>query len=282
MKTPVRTLLIGIGRMGKNHERVLTGDARFEIVARVDRSDAFPAPETFDVAVCAASTTAHYTIGKRLLEMGKPVLMEKPLASEFPQARELVELAKARGLLLAVGHLERMNPAILKAREILQAGRLGTPIHFAFTRAGRYPDGATPTDNVIVDLAVHDFDVLRFLTPGLTWAVESRLTQSVRQEGVIDLAELLCRAGTDKSASLHVNWHTPSRLRTLRITGTEGVLFVDYIAQTCELAGGEALPVERVEPLQAQLDQLSLALQGKPHALCLGADALEAVRLANL
>ena len=127
------------------------------------------------------------------------------------------------------------------------------------------------------------------------------------QEGVFDTAEIFLAAGTGASATIHVNWITPTKIRSIRVTGTRGVCFVDYMLQTCELFGGSLLkPVEpsatsfenlqelyrttdriqfgvrKEEPLRAQAAQFRRFLtEGDVGELCTGSDALAAVLLAE-
>src|SRR5262249_26145823 len=152
MSTRDRTkiVLVGLGRMGKNHLRVVRQSPRFALQAVVDR-DA-PAPEPgdlgeakflrslddlrsvdFECAVIATPTASHFEVASALAEQGKHLLVEKPLASTFEQCQKLVALCKAKNVKLAVGHVERFNPAVRKLREVIQEGWLGTPIHFSVT-----------------------------------------------------------------------------------------------------------------------------------------------------
>lgn len=314
-----RVVLVGLGRMGRNHARVIASVPGLELVAVVDR-DA-PAPPDlacpfvraiddvegdFDAAVVATPTPSHAEVAGRLLAAKKHVLVEKPIASTYAQARGLIEAAQAASVHLAVGHVERFNPAVRRLREVVTEGWIGTPIHFSFTRVGGYPEAAIRgTDNVLLDLAVHDIDVLRSLAGVLS--LESSMCHSTWRPGVLDTAEIFLRAASGPSASVHVNWITPTKIRTIRVTGTRGVCFVDYIMQTCELYGGNLLKrfepsetsfdviqelyrttdriqfgVRTEEPLVAQARQFHrLLTEGDAGDLCLGRDALAAVLLTE-
>jgi UDP-N-acetylglucosamine 3-dehydrogenase len=305
-----RVALVGLGRMGKNHLRVLAETPGFEVAAIVDpRAEApdlqVPLLRTtrelraidFDAAVIASPTETHQDLALELIAMGKHVLVEKPLASTFAGGKALLLAARAKGVLLAVGHLERFNPAVRKLREVLREGLLGTPIHFA--------DTLITGNNVLLDLAVHDIDVLRSLLGPLR--LEHSICHVTWKEGVFDTAEIFLGSGSGATAAVHVNWTTPTKIRSIRVTGTRGVCFVDYILQTCELQGGSLLKplepdsasfdaieeayratdrivfgVQRVEPLRAQAEQfLALLGGGSAGELCTGRDALAAVLLAE-
>jgi UDP-N-acetylglucosamine 3-dehydrogenase len=318
----VRIAMVGIGRMGRNHLRVIRECAsQFELVAVVDEKAPQPADLgnipflrqvsdlqklDFEAAVIATTTATHFAVASQLIEMGKHVLIEKPIASTFDQGQKLVGLARDKGTKLAVGHVERFNPAVRKLREVIAEGWLGTPIHFSFTRVGGYPETLMQGNNVILDLAVHDIDLLRSMVGRLR--LESSICHSTWREGVDDTAEIFLRAAdSGASASVHVNWITPTKIRGVRVTGTKGVCFVDYILQTCELVGGSLLRqlepqstsfevllehyragdrivfgVPKQEPLRAQLLQLhKLIRDGEQGELASGRDALAAVLLAE-
>jgi UDP-N-acetylglucosamine 3-dehydrogenase len=320
MASKTKIALVGLGRMGKNHLRVLRDIRGFELVAVVDAQAAPPADlgaipllrtvkdlasVDFEAAVIATPTATHHDIALELIAMKKHLLVEKPVASTFAQGRRVIEAAQAAGVKLAVGHVERFNPAVRKLREVIREGWLGTPIHFAFTRVGGYPDTLLAGNNVLLDLAVHDIDVLRSLVGPIR--LEHSTCHVTFREGVFDTAEISLGAIGGASANVHVNWITPSKIRSVRVTGTRGVCFVDYILQTCELLGGSLLKniapatssfevlqelyrttdrvqfgVQKVEPLRAQAEQFHAFLGGaEAGELCTGRDAVAAVLLAE-
>jgi UDP-N-acetylglucosamine 3-dehydrogenase len=315
-----KIVLVGVGRMGRNHLRVLRDTPGFEVVGVVDAHGAPPAELgaipffasldalgdlAFDAAVVSTPTATHHEIAMRLIAMGKHLLVEKPIASTSTQSAEVIRAAQDKGLVLAVGHVERFNPAVRKLREIIREGWLGTPIHFSFTRVGGYPETILAGNNVLLDLAVHDIDVLRSLIGQVK--LEHSMCHVTWREGVFDTAEIFLAATAGASATVHVNWITPTKIRTIRVTGTRGVCFVDYILQTCELFGGSLLRhiepssssyeairelygatdriqfgVQKVEPLRAELEQFhALLTTGEAGELCTGRDALAAVLLAE-
>lgn len=320
MTTKTRIALVGLGRMGKNHLRVLRDTPGFELAGVVEprgdapsdlgsipfvRSVAELAKVPFDAAVIATPTATHQAMALELIGMGKHLLVEKPIASSYEEGRQVLAAAHAKGTKLAVGHVERFNPAVRKLREIIKEGWIGTPIHFSFTRVGGYPETLLSGNNVILDLAVHDIDVLRSLVGAVK--LEHSMCHVTWKENVFDTAEMFLATGTGASASVHVNWITPTKIRSIRITGTRGVCFVDYILQTCELFGGSLLKqvepniasfdkleelyrttdriqfgVRKEEPLRAQALQFRRFLENDESGeLCTGSDALSAVLIAE-
>lgn len=318
---PWRVALVGLGKMGRNHLRVIRENPAFQLVAvvdpvgEVDAKDRCGAPLLrqiselqaieFDAAVVATPTATHFETASEILAMGKHLLLEKPVADTFERGRLLLEDAGRRGVHLAVGHVERFNPAVRKLREVIREGWLGTLIHFSFTRVGGYPQAVVGNNNVLLDLAVHDIDVLRSLVGPVRF--EASRSHATVQEDVFDTAEIFLSAQGGLSAALHVNWITPTKIRTIRVTGSRGVCFVDFILQTCELLGGRLLQgtrhdqvgfealqqqykatdriefgITKQEPLKAQLEQFDrLLATGDAGELCMGSDALAALLIAE-
>jgi UDP-N-acetylglucosamine 3-dehydrogenase len=159
---------------------------------------------------------------------------------------------------------------------------------------------------VLIDLAVHDLDVLTLLA-GAPAHLASVIHRS-RSGDPVDTAEILLTTRSRASASLHVNWVTPTKIRTLRVTGTRGVCLVDYILQSCVLHGGNLLRseqgvgsdyrslieqyqsgdrlefgVKRAEPLKVQLEQfVSITSDpASPNLLCPLAESIAVLEIAT-
>lgn len=315
-----KVALIGLGNMGKNHYRVLKSNPSFEVVAVVDpNKDSLSGlenpPEYFpthkelknlklDAAIIASATETHFEIAKELLEMGIPLLVEKPLANSPSKANALASYAKEKNILVGVGHVERANPAVRKLKEVIEKGWLGKPIHYNFTRVGGYPNNVNKGNNVLLDLAVHDLDILNYLEG--KFEVKASVCHRTIQSDIPDTAEILLSKEKGSSANIHVNWITPTKIRTLRVTGTKGVCFVDYMLQTCVLWGGNLLDltlskdfdykdlqthyrnsdkiefgVAQEEPLKVQLREFEKALRGEKNSLCLAHEGAVVVDLAE-
>lgn len=318
-KTPLRTVLVGCGRMGKNHLRVLQSDPRFNVVAVVDSNPKRLSPDItvkrlknigelssvdYDCAVLATPTVSHYEHGLELCKLGRPFLMEKPVCTSGADARKLLKAVKKHKARVAVGHVERSNPVVSKLQQILESGGLGRPIHFSFTRIGGYPENIHQGDNVLIDLAVHDIDIMQYLCGEVE--VISAILHSTRSPGVFDTAEILLQSKAGPSASIHVNWVTPTKVRTLRVTATRGVGFLDYMLQTCTVFGGALLGkrrepelefshlvkayqdsdriefgVRKEEPLKIQLDNFYRFIRKESNNCCSIGEAVRVLELAE-
>jgi UDP-N-acetylglucosamine 3-dehydrogenase len=255
-KRKFRAAVVGLGKMGRNHLRVLLAHGGYEIKALVDpraeTQDILPAgakwygdvaqlvssEKDLELVVCASSTKSHFEIASELLKLKVPVLMEKPLARGFQESQRLAGLAAEAKVPVFVGHTERCNPAVRKLREVIESGIIGTPIHYSTTLVGGFPQERLDT-NVLLDLAVHDLDVLCLLAGPLK--LRSSICHNTLDKSSYDTAQLLLSNDKGSSASVHVNWITPTKIRTLRVTGSKGVARVDYILQTCRVVGGEMI-----------------------------------------
>ena len=172
MTASIRMALVGTGSMGSLHARVLSQNARVELARVVDprsetgqpiadRYDATWAPEIddlddVDAVVVAASTEAHYAQAQQVMSLGKPLLVEKPLAATYEQSAELVAESERRDLPLVCGLVERFNPAVLTARQFV-----GEVVHIHAMRHS--PFVPRIKTGVATDLLIHDVDLaIRF------------------------------------------------------------------------------------------------------------------------
>jgi UDP-N-acetylglucosamine 3-dehydrogenase len=313
--------LVGLGRMGKNHCRVLSECPQVELVAVVDPritldDGTLPAgvqllssmdqlsSTQVDGVIIAVPTPLHYEVVRQALKLKKPILVEKPICSTYTEGIELDAQAKEAGTTIHVGHVERHNPAIKKLKEVVSSGIIGTPIHCSVTRVGGYPEHVAQGDNVLLDLAVHDIDVVQMLFGEFN--LQSSISHCTIRPSIFDTAQINGICGDRVSTDIHVNWITPTKIRTVRLTGSHGVCYVDYILQSCVLYGGNLLKqvpgknfmyqdlielykgsdkielgITKLEPLRAQLEQFAAHLCGREHTLCSAIDAAKVVRIAE-
>ena len=197
-------------------------------------------------ATIAASTPLHYELATPLLERRIPTLVEKPIASTAAQARALIALAERSRTVFTVGHVERFNPGAVAARRIVTDKLIGETIQLCFRRVGGSPlNPDTALSDVLVDLAVHDYDLARFITGG---ALEIVATLGHREGERLDGALILGRLSSGASMQLQVNWRTPVKIRRIELTGYERLR-----RDQPHHAAGRALPAEPA--LGRELDQ---------------------------
>ncbi len=282
MTVPTRVVVVGAGKMGAHHARVFAS-ARGAVLAGVfdiDRDRAATiasanqsallrteaeAIDCADLLVLATPTSLHFQQCKRALSAGRHVLVEKPLSESAGDARALCDLARERGLLLVVGHSERFNPVV---RAIARAVREETILRIATRRTAT----VVCDDDVCLNLAVHDVDLVAFLSRR---PVELDVAWGTASESLVSL-----RAGT-ASATVSVG-RTSVRVRTLDVTTREATYTGDLLTQRL-LRNGVDVELEHREPLELQAEETLTALTcgPAPLTLALGHDGARAVALAT-
>jgi UDP-N-acetylglucosamine 3-dehydrogenase len=237
--SPVRLAVIGAGVMGANHARVASRTSGVELVAIVDvdedkrgklaaatgvRSVATVAEVMGDIdaVVIATPTQFHHSVASQCLDAKLHVLVEKPIASSVAEGEDLAQRAAAAGVVLTVGHIERFNPAV---RELMQSAN--APIHIELTRVGPF----TPrvSDNVVVDLMIHDLDLARAIARSEVKTLSSIL-QSTKTAGP-DMAIALIEFENGVTASVTASRISQQKLRRIVVTQDDEVLAGDLVRQ---------------------------------------------------
>lgn len=272
---PLRVGVVGTGVIGQAHARIFSElpTASLVAVTDVDRAKAdfvadrtgARARESLDALLesgvqavsIAVPTDLHTEVALRCIEAGCAVLVEKPIAGDLAGARAIIDAAEAAGTVLMVGHVERFNPAAVALKEVLASERL---ISVHITRVGPFPPRMSKI-GVVIDLAVHDIDLVRWLT-GEDIAELHAVTRSIKAERE-DVALLQMRTTSGILSQINTNWLTPFKTRTIQVT-TENAYFAadlitrqvneyrDYRADGSYMA--RQLIVSGVEPLRLELD----------------------------
>jgi len=177
MTLRTRVAIVGLGSMGRNHLRVLSAMPELDIVAVCDtNSERIPsgpwkqltdyrvaAGEFPDYCVIASPTPTHLEIATHFIRQGVPILVEKPLASTTGEARAIFEAAQAEGSKVAVGMIERFNQTAIELRRILESNQFGRLVGIHTRRIGP-PPGRDMGVGVLLDLGIHDIDLIRWAT----------------------------------------------------------------------------------------------------------------------
>jgi len=317
MAASLRLGLAGLGSMGRNHLRVIAAHPECRLAAIADPDPAaladavartgaegFAEPGAMiaeagiDAVVVAAPTTAHLALALAAIDRGLPVLVEKPLAATPDEAFEIVAAARAAGVPVQVGHVERYNPAVLELGRLLRAGMLTTIYSIASRRAGPFPTRIRDV-GVTIDLATHDVDMLSWIAGERPTRVYAELAQRIHASHE-DLLFGLLHFPSGATGMLDVNWLTPVKRRQLVVVGEEGMFELDYLTQRLtftksdlahpQLIAGFAptfagdlaeIPVVTVEPLKAQLDAFVRAVRDGERPYVDGEDGLWAVVMAT-
>jgi UDP-N-acetylglucosamine 3-dehydrogenase len=316
MQQAKRILLIGLGRWGVNHLRVLqsmpvelfiaeTDPERLEsanIPASHRTADATSLFPIIDAAVVVTPARTHFELCKGLLEAGKDVFVEKPFTSESADARKLVDLAKRSGLTLQVGHIFRFDPASVWMREALAQGRFGEikmlRANFSGFKRPRQDTGVTFADGI------HFIDLFRFLLGRSPRRVHAVMRNFLGREGEMDDESLIVLeydrdGGAPILATIEAGYHLPGKVRQLTIVGKDLSAICDYnVAQykiktfenrhvhdSLEIKAKEGamhqLEFPPEEPLRAELAAFLNAIETRRAPLVDGTDGMEAVRVVE-
>jgi predicted dehydrogenase len=252
----LRAGLIGLGAMGRNHARVLNLLDGVELVGVLDPAPGAVAPggvpvvaeiEQFiglglDYAVVACPTGLHEEVGLRLAEAGICALIEKPLAPSLEASQRLVDAFESRGLVGAVGHIERYNPSLQSLRSRLEAGELGDMYQVVTRRQGPFP-GRIADVGVVMDLATHDIDLTAWVT-GRSYVDVSARTVSRSGRPHEDMVSVVAGMQDGLMANHLVNWLSPMKERSTVITGAKGCFIADTLTADLTFFANGAIGTE--------------------------------------
>lgn len=315
----LKAAVIGVGSMGRNHARVYTelkatrlvgvADALPETAQRVGASFNVPAYSDFrdllererpDLVSVAVPTQEHFAVASAALDAGCHVLVEKPITASVAEGEALIRKAQDTGRKLMVGHIVRFSPVVQALKQHLAAGELGRIFQVVCRRIGPFPARIRDV-GVVIDLAPHDLDVMRFVTGEeitRVYAETERRIHTAHEDMVLGLV----RFRDNVAGMLEINWLTPQKVREVIVLGERGMFRADDLTQDLyfyENADANGLdwqhlsllkgvsegrmvryPIARYEPLKAELEAFATAvLEDKPVPIN-GQDGLAALRLA--
>ncbi len=253
----LRAGLIGYGQMGRHHARVLRGLPGVQLVGVAEeRTVTDPSANGLhfvrevdelvalgvDLAVVAAPTAVHESVGLRLAEAGVHTLIEKPVAGDVAAARRLADAFDKAGVVGCVGHIERYNPALQDLRRRLENGELGDLYQVATRRQGPFPERIADV-GVVMDLATHDIDLTAWVTQRAYVDVAARTAHRSGREH----EDLVAVTGTleDGAVVSHlVNWLSPLKERVTVVTGERGTFVADTISADLTFFSNGLAPVK--------------------------------------
>lgn len=315
----LKAAVIGVGSMGRNHARVYTelkatrlvgvADALPETAQRVGASFNVPAYSDFrdllererpDLVSVAVPTQEHFAVASAALDAGCHVLVEKPITASVAEGEALIRKAQETGRKLMVGHIVRFSPVVQALKQHLEAGELGRIFQVVCRRIGPFPARIRDV-GVVIDLAPHDLDMMRFVTGEeitRVYAETERRIHTAHEDMVLGLV----RFRDNVAGMLEINWLTPQKVREVIVLGERGMFRADDLTQDLyfyENADANGLdwqhlsllkgvsegrmvryPIARYEPLKAELEAFATAvLEDKPVPIN-GQDGLAALRLA--
>jgi len=280
----VGVAVIGVGSLGQHHARIFANLPEARLLAVVDRDAArasevgarhgVPAltdhrdlPAEVEAVSVAVPTSTHATVVEACLRRGWAVLVEKPMAATLAEAEEMARAARAAGRPLLVGHTERFNPVVRAAR-----ARVRDPRFIEAHRLGVFTARSTDVD-VVLDLMIHDLDVILSLVPSEVTSIDSVGVQALTEK--VDIANARIRFENGCVAHLTASRISTDRVRKLRIFEHDSYLSIDYarqegVAYVLKRAPGappeiarEVLAVESEEPLLAELRSFARHVRGE-------------------
>jgi len=295
----LRAGLLGVGMMGRNHARVLRDVEGVDLVALADpggdppnvagQLSILPDIESLiatgiDIAVVAVPTAFHEDAALKLAEAGVHTLVEKPIAHSVEAGRRMTDAFAAKGLVGAVGHVERFNPALQEMRRRLEAGELGDVYQIATRRQSTFPARIADV-GVAKDLASHDIDLT-------SWVAQSEYTtvfaQTAHKSGreFEDMITVTGRLANGVIVNHLVNWLSPMKERITVVTGDRGTFIADTATGDLTFYANGTIPLEwesmlafrgvsegditrysfaKREPLKVEHEAFRDAVLGKPN-----------------
>ncbi len=293
--------VIGAGSMGKNHARVYAELPEVKLIgiadpnqenvnelAKIYNTKPFynhkdllgQAPDAVSIVV---PTSLHKEVALDTAKAGVNILIEKPIADSPAAAREIIKAAQKYSLKLMVGHIERFNPVI----PIIKKEIAGNDVSLIeITRIGPFPPRIKDV-GVIVDLATHDIDLIRYLTGSEFLKTYSLTAQNFNYHE--DVAILLFEMANGTLARVTVNWLTPFKVREINIATREKFIKASLIDQKVSVykkfkENDSYLVKEKnvsfVEPLKQELKLFIECIKNNTQPPITGEDGLKSLEIA--
>jgi predicted dehydrogenase len=298
----IRAAVVGAGRLGSLHASkyaALPG-VRLTHIVDIDASRAAQLASLYgaasathyrdlekqvDVVTIASPVVTHFEIASHLLGAGCDVLLEKPMAATVEDARALTALAESTDRILQIGHLERFNPVVNHLRSILTRPRF-VECH----RLAPFTERGTDVD-VVLDLMVHDLDVLMSLTGAEATSVEALGVAVLTDQ--IDVANARIRFSNGMIANMNTSRVAPRRERKIRFFQHDAYISVDYEARriqvyrknpppagtTFPVISAEQIDLGEADPLADEVASFIASVRGRSTPAVTARDGLKAIEL---
>jgi predicted dehydrogenase len=302
MSAALRVAVVGVGHLGQHHARLLADMPDVDLVGVVDTNPGrareigakYGAPAftsvaevvgSVDAVSIAVPTIAHVEAALPFIERGVAVMIEKPLAASMAEAERLLAAAERHGSILATGHTERFNPAVVAALPLVSAPRF-IEVH----RLGTFPERSLDID-VIFDLMIHDLDLLLASVAAEVDSVEAVGVNVLTPR--TDIANVRLRFASGCIANLTASRISRDRVRKARFFSRDAYVSIDYAAQEVEVyrlipqeggrpaIQGGRLEVANDEPLRLELADFADAVRSGRPAGVTGHDGRAALALAT-
>lgn len=240
--------VIGAGSMGFNHARVYSEMPQTELVAVCDKSGdrsklvgsefdcksyknhkKMLSTEDIHILSIAVPTKYHAPVSLDCINAGIDLLVEKPIADTSKNGKKIIRKADKNDVNLMIGHIERFNPAVRMLKERLEKGDLGKVFKLQSRREGPFPRRIRDV-GVVIDLAVHDLDLMRYFTESEVKRVYAEAERRIHTKHE-DMLNSLLKFKNGAVGALSVNWLTPEKIREISVLGEKGMFVVKYLSQ---------------------------------------------------
>ncbi len=294
----IKAGVIGAGAMGQHHIRIYREMQEVELggISDINKTrveelalqyDTKPytdyrelLEEGLDVVSIVVPTTLHKQIALDALDAHVHVLVEKPIADTIENADMMIKAARAANRIMMIGHIERFNPAVTEIKKIIDSGLLGKIVSISVRRVGPYNPRIRDV-GIIIDLGVHDIDMISYLFNQQVTEVYSIAGKDIHSQE--DHASVILKFKNNGSGVVETNWLTPHKTREMTIVGLEGVAYVDLIAQNISIHDKHWIreaKVEKDEPLKKELEHFILTIKNDNIPLIEGKDGKYALEVA--
>jgi UDP-N-acetylglucosamine 3-dehydrogenase len=308
--------LVGAGRFGKNHLRVLKElekaglctlygvvDKSNEILESAKRNYNVVTTSNLmnilksdiDAVDIATPADTHFEICQECLKAGKHVLVEKPLTTSYAEAKKLIQLAAKKDKVLMVGHIFRYNMAVRKIKELISEGMLGK-IYYMF---GHYGGFKNPRAEVgaLINFAVHPIDIYDYLLEETPHEITGSVAYFLGRKQFEDIALLVLEYQNGVVGIIECSWLPPGNYRDLTIVGSRKSLTCDLLEQTVTVhdihiekndgtfraidKGTQTVNVKVMEPLKLELEDFVESIKTGKKPLANGEVGARVVMIAE-
>jgi len=298
----LRVGVIGLGVMGKHHARIYSELPGVELIGIADQNGELASATAkeygtksftdykqlihlgLDVASIVVPTSLHREVASAAADAGVNILVEKPIADTLSNAYEIVDRCKKSGVKLMVGHVERFNPIFPVIKKSIAGLNV---ISIDITRVGPFPPRIKDV-GVVIDMAVHDIDILRYLTNSEFRRVQSLMTRSLTKDRE-DTALLSFEMENGILCHITTNWLTPFKLREITIAAKEKLVKgwpMEQKASEYERYREDGsyivkeLPIPYGEPLKLEIGAFIKAIENDDEPPVTGEDGIKALEVA--
>ncbi len=293
----VRTGVVGVGSMGQNHARIYSEISNLVGVADPDKDQGTKIANLYgakwfkdyeemfaevDAVSISVPTSMHEEVAKKASSANVNILVEKPLAANTHQAKNIIKACEKNQIIIGVGHVERFNPVINSVKSFLSESNSGKISMICARRFSPYPIRISDV-GVLFDLTIHDVDIIRNLSNSVPISVYASGGKFFNKNNE-DFVNVILNFENGIIGLCQTNWLTPFRIRDLSITTKNSYIKADYLSQQVEVINSDEkffLDVKDSEPLKLELVDFLSSVQDNNEPEISGKDGLLAVEIVE-